>query len=111
MAAEKIYETKIKRYLKECGCYYVKYHGNAYSTNGTPDILACVNGHFLAIEVKADKGKPSELQLVKIRDIRRAGGLAYVAYPTGWLQLKKVIDYLLQDRLTEIKKTKEEILQ
>ena len=62
MAAEKIYENKIKRYLKERGCYCVKYHGNKFSTSGTPDVLACVNGHFLAIEVKADTGKPSELQ-------------------------------------------------
>lgn len=53
MAQEKTFENKIKKYLKGKGAYYVKYHGNAYSTNGTPDILACVNGYFLGIEVKA----------------------------------------------------------
>ena len=98
MAAEKIYENKIKRYLKERGCYCVKYHGNKFSTSGTPDVLACVNGHFLAIEVKADTGKPSELQLVKIADIRKAGGFGYVAYPTGWKKLKDIIDGLLIDK-------------
>ena len=98
MAAEKIFENKIKRYLKERGCYCVKYHGNKFSTSGTPDVLACVNGHFLGIEVKADTGKPSELQLVKIADIRKAGGFAYVAYPTGWKKLKDIIDGLLIDK-------------
>lgn len=98
MAAEKIYENKIKRYLKDRGCYCVKYHGNKFSTSGTPDVLACVNGHFLGIEVKADTGKPSELQLVKIADIRKAGGFAYVAYPTGWKKLKDIIDGLLIDK-------------
>ena len=98
MASEKNYENKIKQYLKERGCYHVKYHGNYYSTNGTPDILACVNGYFLAIEVKAQEGKPSELQLVKINDIRKAGGFAYVAYPSGWEKLKDIIDGLLIEK-------------
>lgn len=98
MAAEKIFENKIKRYLKERGCYRVKYHGNYYSENGTPDILACVNGYFLAIEVKAPEGKPSELQLAKIAEIRKAGGFAYVVYPSGWFKLKDIIDGLLIDK-------------
>ena len=98
MASEKSFENKIKRYLKEKGCYRVKYHGNYFSENGTPDILACVNGYFLAIEVKAQTGTPSELQLVKVDAIRKAGGFAYVVYPSGWEKLKDIIDGLLIDR-------------
>jgi Holliday junction resolvase len=98
VTAEKSFENKIKRYLKDKGAYRVKYHGNYFSENGTPDILACVNGYFLAIEVKAQDGKPSELQLVKINDIRKAGGFAYVAYPSGWEKLKDIIDGLLIDK-------------
>lgn len=97
MSNEKSYENKIKRYLKERDCYRVKYFGCSYSEAGTPDILACVNGYFLAIEVKADNGKPSELQLVKIDAIRKAGGFAFVAYPSGWQRLKDIIDGLLID--------------
>ena len=97
---EKSFENKIKRYLKERGCYRVKYHGNYYSENGTPDILACVNGYFLAIEVKADNGKPTPLQLVKIDDIHKAGGFAYVVYPSGWEKLKDIIDGLLIDNFS-----------
>ena len=98
MASEKIFENKIKRYLKDNGCYRVKYFGCSYSESGTPDILACVNGYFLAIEVKAQTGKASELQLTKIADIRKAGGFAYVAYPSGWEKLKDIIDGLLIDK-------------
>lgn len=98
MPQEKQFENKIKKYLKERGCYCVKYFGCNYSTSGTPDILACVNGYFLAIEVKAQTGKPSELQLVKIADIRKAGGFAYVAYPSDWNRLKDIIDGLLIDK-------------
>lgn len=98
MAAEKIFENKIKRYLKERKCYCVKYHGNRFSTSGTPDLLACINGYFVAIEVKADNGTPSELQLVKVNDIRKAGGFAYVVYPSGWQRLKDIIDGLLIEK-------------
>lgn len=98
MGLEKSYENKIKRYLKERGCYRVKYFGCNYSESGTPDILACVNGYFLAIEVKAPEGKPSELQLAKIEQIRKAGGFAFVAYPSGWFELKGIIDDLLIDK-------------
>ena len=98
MAEEKQFENKIKRYLKERGCYCVKYHGNYFSENGTPDILACVNGYFLGIEVKAQDGHPSELQLVKVDAIRKAGGFGYVAYPSGWSKLKDIIDGLSIDK-------------
>ena len=97
MAQEKSFENKIKRYLKDKGAYRVKYFGCNYSESGTPDILACVNGYFLAIEVKAQTGKPSELQLVKIAEIRKAGGFAYVVYPSGWERLKAIIDGLLHE--------------
>lgn len=105
---EKLYETKIKNYLKSRGCYCVKYFGCNFSTSGTPDILACVNGYFLAIEVKAPEGEASELQLVKIEDIRKAGGFAYVAYPSGWNKLKAIIDGLL---IEEFNREEEVILK
>ena len=93
--SEKLFENKIKKYLKDRKCYYVKYFGCNYSTSGTPDILACVNGYFLAIEVKAQSGTPSELQLQKIAEIRASGGFAHVVYPSGWNKLKAIIDGLL----------------
>lgn len=98
MAEEKSFENKIKRYLKDMDAYRVKYHGNYFSENGTPDILACVNGYFLAIEVKATNGKPSELQLAKVDEIRKAGGFAYVVYPSGWERLRDIINGLLIDK-------------
>lgn len=104
MAAEKYFENKIKAYLKSKGCYCVKYFGCTYSTSGTPDILACVNGHFVAIEVKAQTGKPSELQLKKIDDIRKAGGFGYVVYPSGWNRLKAIIDGILIDNFNREEK-------
>lgn len=92
MAEEKNFENKIKKYLDSIGAWYVKYHGNAFSANGTPDLLCCVNGVFMAIEVKASKGKPSKIQLYKIEQINKAGGVAFVLYPKDFNKFKKICE-------------------
>lgn len=49
---------------------------------GTPDILACVNGKFVAIELKKDdKSLPDKLQQHKLKKIVKAGGVSFVACP------------------------------
>lgn len=102
MAQEKQFENKIKKYLKEHGAYFLKYWAGAqFTKSGIPDILACVNGYFVAIEVKAQNGKPSELQLYNIGQIRKAGGFAYVVYPSGWERLKDILDGLLIEQFNK----------
>lgn len=92
LAAEKQFENKIKGFLKEQGAWFIKYWaGSQFTKNGIPDILSCVNGYFVAIEVKAQNGKPSELQLHTINKIREAGGFAFVLYPSGYEQFKKFV--------------------
>lgn len=97
MAAEKSFENKIKKFLDSQGCYYVKFFANAYTKKGIPDVIACVNGYSVWIEVKAQNGKPSELQLYNIRKIRKAGGFAMVLYPSGFPQFKQFILNLKQE--------------
>lgn len=91
MAEEKRFEEKVKKYLHERGHYHVKYFANRNTKAGIPDILACVRGRFVAIEVKASAGKPSELQLYNIRNIRQAGGIAIVLYPERFDDFKRLI--------------------
>ena len=45
----------------------------------------------MAIEVKAQNGKPSELQLYTINKIRQAGGFAMVLYPSAFERFKDFI--------------------
>lgn len=77
---EKRIENQIKRFLDSIGAWHIKTHGNMFSRAGTPDILACINGKFVAIEVKREKGgEVSTLQLAHIKLIQQAGGVAFVA--------------------------------
>ena len=95
MASEKNFENKIKTYLKSIGAYFIKTHGDRFSKVGTPDILACVNGKFVAVEVKGEKGKPSELQLYHIEQIQKAGGYGIILYPKDFEKFKKDVENLL----------------
>ena len=82
MAAEKSFENKVKKYLRNQGCWYIKYWGGSkFTKDGIPDILMCHAGKFMAIELKAPKGKPSLIQIVTLRKIRKAGGIGILLYP------------------------------
>ena len=94
MAAEKTFENKIKKYLNDNNIWHVKYFANGFTKSGIPDILACCNGHFLAIEVKAENGRPSELQLHHIEKIKQSGGHAVIVKPSQFDELKELIQEL-----------------
>lgn len=50
--------------------------GGPFSEGGVSDKLYCVDGVFVAIEVKAEAPKPSALQLEFLFGVAQAGGIA-----------------------------------
>lgn len=89
---EKLFENKVKAFLNSEGCYYVKYWGGGcFTRSGVPDLLVCINGYFLAVELKAENGKPSPLQLHNIEQIRKAGGKAIILYPQDFEMFKNLV--------------------
>lgn len=92
MAAEKNFETRVKKFLKEQGCWVLKYWGGGRFTKaGIPDLLVCCNGHFLAVELKAPNGQASELQKYTIKEIEKAGGIALILYPKDFDKFKQLV--------------------
>lgn len=77
-------ETKLQRdvqdYLESIGAYRFKVHGSVYMRAGIPDIIVCLKGRFIGIETKDGNNTPSELQKAHIRQIKKAGGIGFVAY-------------------------------
>lgn len=94
MASEKDFEKKVKRYLQDVGCWVLKTWSNGVQRDGVPDLLVCCNGYFLAVELKAEKGHPSDLQIWNIDNIRKAGGISIVLYPFQYDQFKELIHSL-----------------
>ena len=52
---------------------------------GTPDILGCLNGRFVALELKCDKSKHADpLQTYLMHKIEDANGVSFVVTPENW---------------------------
>ena len=80
MATEKQFENKVKKFLENEKCWFIKYWGGAaYTKSGIPDLLICCNGYFLGIELKGEHGKPSELQLWNIEKIRQGNWFCIIS--------------------------------
>ena len=73
---EKWVKQQVVKLLKEKGVYYFFPVAGGYTSIGVPDIVACINGLFVAIECKAGKNRPTELQYRNLESIRDNGGLA-----------------------------------
>lgn len=89
---EKDFENKqVKPFLKELSkCWFYKVHGGSvFQQSGIPDIIGVVNGRFIALELKAEEGKPSELQKRAVRLINSAGGYGKIVYPKDWEKTKE----------------------
>jgi hypothetical protein len=60
--------------------HWLKIHGNAFQRTGEPDLILCVGGQFVAIELKVGDNKPTRLQLHRLEQWRSAGALTLVCY-------------------------------
>lgn len=93
MASEKNFENRVKKYLNEKGAYVIKYWGGGnFTRSGVPDLLVCYQGRFLGLEIKAENGKPSELQLHHLEQIRKAGGYAFILRPSDFNDFKEWLE-------------------
>lgn len=64
---------------------------------GTPDIIACVAGVFVGIEVKRPGKAPSVIQSAQLGDIEAAGGVAFVASSVDEVKQKLAIHFDLPE--------------
>lgn len=61
----------------------MKIHGGPYQDAGTPDLLACYKGRFIAIEVKTARGVVRPEQKAAKRAITECGGYALITHMIG----------------------------
>jgi len=91
---EKAVKAKVKNVLESEGVYYFMPPANGFGRSGVPDIVACVNGLFLAIECKAGTNKPTALQVREIESIRRNNGVAVVVNEENWDMVRELVKKL-----------------
>lgn len=80
MTKEQNIQTSIMNYISSIGGLPIKFNNmGIYAKAGVSDILACIKGRFVAIEVKRPGNKPTAVQLQFIKAINNIGGLAFWA--------------------------------
>jgi Holliday junction resolvase len=94
---EKVIQKKVNAFLKGEGIFF--YHPSSMHSKGTPDLLICYRGLFVAIELKRPKEEytVTKLQAKKLKHIEDTGGKAFVAHSVPEVeailtQLDKEID-------------------
>lgn len=93
---EKKVKDKVVAILKDEGAYYFFPATHGYGRSGVPDVIACVNGRFLAIECKAGTNKPTALQVREIEAIRACNGVAIVVNEENWEMVRPLVRELSQ---------------
>ena len=93
------FRNKVRAALKELpNTWFVKVQ--QVGILGTPDFLLCVNGRFVALELKkSSKDRPTKLQAHNLDKIKRAGGVAIVAAPDSFTEALSIISQLATTRL------------
>lgn len=78
---------EITDWLKEIGAWYVCTNSQGYGRKGIPDILCCIRGKFVAIEVKIAPDKASPWQMRELHAVIEAGGISYIAWSLTQLKV------------------------
>ena len=72
--------SEIRRACIARGAFAFKIHGGPTMMVGLPDLIMCYRGTFIGMEIKVPdpSSQPSKIQRRRIKEIRDAGGRAFV---------------------------------
>jgi Holliday junction resolvase len=74
MPKESQLQSNCIKYLKEKDIYHVNVHGSGWTGKGTPDLLICHKGKFVAVELKVGNNDLQADQIVRRNRILKSGG-------------------------------------
>ena len=75
MTAEGLLKTRIRKKLTDMGIFWSSIQGGPGSKPGDPDLIICLRGRFVGIEVKTSSGRQSPVQKVREEQIIASGGI------------------------------------
>ena len=91
-------KANVRKLLDTLNIYHFMPPANGFGRAGIPDIIGCMDGHFIAIECKAGKGKTTALQDRELERIANAGGTAFIAREHNLDDLKLLLTELRDAR-------------
>lgn len=84
---ESALQRQIITYLRGRGAYVFKAVGSAYQQVGTPDLLVCWRGQFIALEIKVPGEVTTPMQAHELQTIRNAEGCGAVVMSIGEVEV------------------------
>lgn len=92
---EKKLQDKAIAHLQSLGIYYLNLYGDGMSGKGKPDIIACINGRFVAFELKVGENDLQDDQKIHRLRIRRSNGLHFSPYTLS--EFTEIVERLLNE--------------
>ena len=89
-------EAKVKKFIKETlkkwypDIWLYNPPGGAFGKSGMPDHLFYYKTVLIAIEAKADKGKPTALQIKQLKILAAQGAIVAIVYGNDLEKLTKI---------------------
>lgn len=86
-------KSDIRKYLNSKKIYWASIQNGFGAKPGDPDLVLCVCGRFIALEVKAPEGRQSEIQRMREKQIRDNDGWYFVVRSLD--QVKSLMESLM----------------
>lgn len=90
-------QKQIIQYLESIGAYTIKVV--TANKSGVPDIQACLQGKWISIECKVPGEQPEPLQFHRLKQIKKAGGLATWATSVDQIKLFIAQNFTFEDEI------------
>jgi len=74
---ENALQKRCIEYLKQQNIYYINIHGGGWGAKGSPDLIACIRGLFVAFELKVNDNNMQPDQRIHRRRILESQGLHF----------------------------------
>lgn len=90
-------QNKCIKYLKSKKIYHLNLFGDGFTGKGKPDVIVCLNGEFIAFELKVGKNGLQDDQVVHRNRILHSGGKHFA--PRTINEFKEIIENENKKRL------------
>jgi len=84
-------KANVRKLLDSLDIYHFMPPANGFGRAGIPDIVGCMDGHFIAIECKAGKGTTTALQDRELNAILNHGGTVFIAREDNLEDLQQLL--------------------
>ena len=93
-------EEQVEKFMNDKGIWQLARYQAQSNQNGLPDRLYLYKGFLLGLELKADGGKPTKLQLKKLKAINDNGGIGLIVKDVKIVRyLITILDYYTDDKI------------